>query len=272
MGDMALGYGSEFHLLRWLGRHRRLFTEKVCEAANRAAKRGWKHIDWLDFEFADGRLVPDSELCGPEFLTIGTDRKKWPKEWEKVHDELRNGPFKWPDVDSKYMMNWDVVGVADDGTYVLGEAKAHIEEIGAKCSATSENKPIIKQALKLPKDKDCFNAKEGKDWLGKYYQLANRLYMVSLLERCGLKAVFLYILFTGDKFPGRAKATCPASMEDVIVVIDDKKKKISGWRGVLDDEYKALGLDRESPYFQKHVIELGLPVVESQLGSGVWKR
>ena len=83
MGDMALGYGSEFHLLRWLGRHRRLFTEKVCEAANRAAKRGWKHIDWLDFGFADGRLVPDSELCGSEFLTIGTDREKWPKEWEE---------------------------------------------------------------------------------------------------------------------------------------------------------------------------------------------
>lgn len=261
MGDMALGYGSEFHLLRWLGRHRRLFTEKVCDVANRAAKRGWKHIDWLDFEFADGRLVPDSELYGPEFLTIGTDRGKWPKEWEKVHEELRNGPFKWPDVDSKYMMNWDVVGVADDGTYILGEAKAHIEEIGATCSATSENRTIINDALELPKGEDFFNAKEGRDWLGKYYQLANRLYMVSLLERCGLKAVFLYILFTGDKFPGRAKEKCPQKMEGK-----------GGWREALTKEYDALGLDEESPYFQEHVIELELPVVDSQPGSGVWKR
>ena len=66
MGDMALGYGSEFHLLRWLGRHRGKFTELVCKAG----QRGWSDIRWLDFEFADGRLVPDSELCGSDVLLL----------------------------------------------------------------------------------------------------------------------------------------------------------------------------------------------------------
>jgi len=29
MGKMALGYGSEFHLLRWTGRHRNEFDKRV---------------------------------------------------------------------------------------------------------------------------------------------------------------------------------------------------------------------------------------------------
>ena len=256
MGEMALGYGSEFHLLRWLGRHRRLFTEKVCEAA----PRGWKHIDWLDFGFADGRLVPDSELCGIDFLPAGSEERK------RVAHEIKDGQYKWANVPSERMMNWDAVGIADDGTYILAEAKAPTEEIGGKCKAKSKkSRSQIEHALSLPIS--CFGVKSDVNWIDSdYYQLANRLYMVSLLERCGLKAVFLYILFFGDKFPGRAKATCPTGMDD------DKELDIRGWRGVLDDEYKALELKMKSPYFQEHVIELGLPVVDSQSGSGVWKR
>ncbi len=248
MGKMALGYGSEFHLLRWLGRHRQLFTKKVCEAANTADKmKNWTDIDWRDFGFADGGLVPDLELCGIEFL-LEADRPV-------VENEFTNGQYKWPRVNRKFLMNWDVVGIANDGTYILVEAKAHTEEIGGKCSAGKDSKEIIKKAMELPKGKDCFNVSESekKDWLGKYYQLANRLYMVSLLELCGLKAVFLYVLFTGDRFPGRAKATCPTEKDGEAV-----------WRKVLDDEYKALGLVKKSTYFEKHVIELPLPVVDSQ--------
>ncbi|MBQ6923355.1 MAG: hypothetical protein IJQ73_01805 [Kiritimatiellae bacterium] len=251
MGDMALGYGSEFHLLRWLGRHRRLFTEKVCEAAH----KGWKHIDWLDFGFADGRLVPDSELCGIDFLQAGSEERK------NVEREIKVGEYRWTNVPSERMMNWDAVGIADDGTYILAEAKAHTEEIGGKCKAKSKkSQDQIEHALSLPMS--CFGVKSDVNWIeSDYYQLANRLYMVSLLERCGLKAVFLYILFTGDKFPGSAKEKCPQKMEGK-----------GGWREALKKEYDALGLDEESPYFQEHVIVLGLPVVDSQSGSGVWKR
>lgn len=31
---MALGYGSEFHLLRWLGRHRNEFNKNVKNLLN----------------------------------------------------------------------------------------------------------------------------------------------------------------------------------------------------------------------------------------------
>ena len=241
MGDMALGYGSEFHLLRWLGRHRRLFTEKVCEAAH----KGWKHIDWLDFGFADGRLVPDSELCGIEFLREA-DRPVVEKEL------FTNRQFKWPSVNRKFLMNWDAVGIADDGTYILAEAKAHTEEIGGKCKAKSKkSQDQIELALSLPMS--CFGVKSDVNWIkSDYYQLANRLYMVTLLEEvCKLKAVFLYVLFTGDHFPGRCKATCPETKE--------------GWNKVLDDEYQGLGLAKDGEYFRRHVLELFLPVG----GSGV---
>ena len=248
MGDMALGYGSEFHLLRWLGRHRQMFTRRVCEAA----KREWADIRWLDFKFNDGRLVPDRELCGIEFLDIPDELTKWlggkdrfEKAKKAVEKELRHGKYKWADVRQQSMMNWDVVGVADDGTFILGEAKAHTEEIHkGGCGGNVKNKELIRAALRLPKE--YFGA-EGKDWLNSYYQLANRLYMVALLERCGLKAAFLYILFTGDKFPGRANPDCPVCM--------------AGWRKTLDDGYKGLGLAADAPVFKNHVIELDLPVV-----------
>ncbi len=236
MGTMALGYGSEFHLLRWLGRHRRLFTKKVCEAAKNADKK-WKDIDWLDFGFADGGLVPDSELCGIEFL-LEADRPV-------VENEFTNGQYKWPRVTRKFLMNWDVVGIADDGTYILVEAKSHTEEIVPTGSGADGGRQTIEKALNLPRE--FFRASPDADWFNNYYQLANRLYMVTLLEEvCKLKAVFLYVLFTGDRFPGRCKATCPETKE--------------GWRDVLDKEYQGLGLDQKGEYFRRHVIELFLPV------------
>ena len=242
MGEMALGYGSEFHLLRWLGRHRGRFTEKVCEAA----RRGWRHIDWLDFGFADGRLVPDSELCGIDFLPAGSEERK------KVVHEIKEGQYHWANVSSERMMNWDAVGIADDGTYILAEAKAHTEEIGGKCKAKSQkSRSQIEHALSLPMS--CFGIKSDANWLDSdYYQLANRLYMVSLLEEvCKLKAVFLYVLFTGDRFPGRYKADCPTDGE--------------GWRETLKNEYDSLGVNPNSEYFRRHVLELFLPVA----GSGI---
>ena len=38
------GYGSEFHLLRWMGRHRELFNQRVSTAVGRPGSV----IKWMD--------------------------------------------------------------------------------------------------------------------------------------------------------------------------------------------------------------------------------
>lgn len=232
MGKMALGYGSEFHLLRWLGRHRTRFTELVCGDR-------WKNIEWLDFSFVD-EVIPDEELLGFNFLK-GEDFKK-------VEREFFNGEFAWPRVADRHLMNWDAVGIADDGTYVLCEAKAHVEEIERKgCGAGEKSAQKILKALELPIA--FFGAStSASEWFGSYYQLANRLYTVALLERCGIKAVFVYILFIGDCFPGEKRVDCP---EDP-----------SGWQGILNDEWRTLGLDPNSHLVKDRVLEVFVPVNE----------
>jgi hypothetical protein len=56
MEQIALGYGSEFHLLRWLGSHRNEFDKRV---------KGLIQVDnisWLDFDFDENNPIPDKEL------------------------------------------------------------------------------------------------------------------------------------------------------------------------------------------------------------------
>lgn len=45
MGEMGNGYGSECHLLRFMGRHRHLLDERIL------AVLGGDSINWLDFGF-----------------------------------------------------------------------------------------------------------------------------------------------------------------------------------------------------------------------------
>jgi hypothetical protein len=62
MEQIALGYGSEFHLLRWLGSHRNEFDKRV---------KGLIQVDnisWLDFDFDENNPIPDKELKGLSFL------------------------------------------------------------------------------------------------------------------------------------------------------------------------------------------------------------
>ena len=64
MADIGDGYGSECHFLRWMGRHRKLFDERVSAAVSRPGEA----INWLDFKFAPNKKWPDAELKGLEFL------------------------------------------------------------------------------------------------------------------------------------------------------------------------------------------------------------
>src|SRR6266404_4706555 len=89
MAVMGFGYGSEFHLLRYFGRHRTLLDDRVSEAV------GAEAVSWLDQEFDLSDRGLDRELRGLDFLNPEHPARK---EWAKAWPQRGNPP------------NWDAVG------------------------------------------------------------------------------------------------------------------------------------------------------------------
>jgi len=181
---MALGYGSEFHLLRWTGRHRNKFDSKIKKLLN------VDNIFWLDFDFGKDENNPDKELVGLSFLehepNYSTVLSKWKVEWPQKGNS----------------MNWDLVGYTIQNeikTWILIEAKAHIGELKQSSGATEEGGlSKIDKALAKVADNNGISISESKPWTKNHYQLANRIYVLDLLKRCGIKAKLVNIYFIGD--------------------------------------------------------------------------
>ena len=70
MGRIGHGYGSEWHLLRYLGRHRAAVDRFVLDAT------GGEAIEWLDFGFNRNAAMFDDEPKGLEFLANDADLQK----------------------------------------------------------------------------------------------------------------------------------------------------------------------------------------------------
>lgn len=225
MGKLGYGYGSEFHLLRWMGRHREVFNKRVCD------KLGVSSVKWLDFKFDKDKEIPDSELIGLEF---GED--------DPHFASVKNDFCQiWPQKGNK--MNWDAVGVAD-GKYVLCEAKAHVGEI-EKTHQLDDNSDSAKQRLEAFKfaTSKIKASKSAEVWLHNFYQMANRLFILALLEKHDIPAVLLNIYFCGDSFRGR---TCPSDAKE--------------WRNlILTEEFDKLGIVNND-FVNKHVKSLFLHV------------
>ncbi|QNN21778.1 hypothetical protein HED60_05660 [Planctomycetales bacterium ZRK34] len=95
MGVLRLGYGSEFHLLRYLGNHR-----GVLNRAIQTLMPDVKRIEWLDFPFAPKAEHGDREFKGVEFLPEDDPvRKAWSNFWPAGHAWGKGNP-----------PNWDAVG------------------------------------------------------------------------------------------------------------------------------------------------------------------
>ena len=183
MGQMALGYGSEFHLLRWLGRHRNEFDKRV----NSLLKTD--NISWLDFDFDSKKTIPDKEIIGLNFLdknTQDTVISTWKKEWPQTGNS----------------MNWDLVGFTEknnEKTWILIEAKAHLGELEQDCGASSiESLAKIEKALAESAKRNSITILDKNPWTKKYYQLANRIYVLDLLKRHSIKVKLVNIYFIGD--------------------------------------------------------------------------
>ena len=166
MGKIGRGYGSEWHLLRYLGYHRGLLEEEILK------KTGGDQVTWLDFKFSNKNepLKRDKEWKGVEFLD-----KKIQKKWRAW----------WPQTGNA--QNWDAVGelyFGDSKEWLLVEAKAHINEIKNGCGAKQEG-GRDRIVSNLVEAKESFNAEEVsvEKWLAPYYQFCNRLAVLHFLQK-----------------------------------------------------------------------------------------
>lgn len=208
MGEMGYGYGSECHLLRWMGRHRHAFDKRILETVSQGAGT----IDWLDFKFAPQKKWGDAELKGLEFLS---DNQKLQAEWRNF----------W--VVGSGIHNWDAVGwlhYPKGEELLLVEAKENTEEIKSDCKAEGDSLEKIQKSLEVVR-KDL-GATVGHDWTKKYYQFANRLATIHFLEKYNITARLVLVYFVGDLIGAGRK--CPQSVE--------------GWDSALNEQDRWIGL------------------------------
>ena len=207
MAEIGSGYGSECHLLRWMGRHRNLFDERVSNAVGRPGAP----INWLDFGFAPKKLWPDAELRGLEFLY---DRLGLKAAWDKF----------WPTGGGIH--NWDAVGWIGDEPeqeLLLLEAKAHVDEMETSCGAGLASTRKIELAFN--EVKGSLGASPEADWIRGYYQAANRIAALYFVQREHVPARLLFVYFLGDRVPGRE---CPRTAVE--------------WKPAITAQWEHLGL------------------------------
>ena len=93
MARMGHGYGSEFHLLRFMGRHRRRLAKAILSKIDLEGQ-----ISWLDFGLnSENEVNPDSEWKGLDYL-VGTHYSSVIETWKTW----------WPTTGTP--PTWDAVG------------------------------------------------------------------------------------------------------------------------------------------------------------------
>ena len=181
MSKIGHNYGSEYHLLRWMGRHRKTLDSAVLSKIGRVGDQ----IKWLDFGFNPKGKWPDAEIQGMDFL----------KEDEGLQENW--GSF-WPV--GAGIHNWDAVGWVASGeiqTLLLVEAKAHVAELKTNCNAKDEGSiEKIKKAFEITKT--ALGVPNRFDWMTNYYQVTNRIAALYFLHQHKIPAHLLFIYFIGD--------------------------------------------------------------------------
>ncbi len=232
MGKIGYGYGSEFHLLRWMGRHRTEFNKHILEAIGKEGT----DIDWLDFPFAGSVKSLDSEWKGLDFLPNNLSVKK---DWSQY----------WPN--GKGIQNWDLVGRLNKPSkveWVLVEAKAHIGEISSNCMATAKQS-IRKISEAFDSVKKAAGVDAAQNWMSPYYQYTNRIAVLWFLHKHDIPARLLFIYFYGDQRPSsptKWQINCPQRKED--------------WQDALRRQDKHVGLPKQQR-LALHIHKLFMPVI-----------
>jgi len=239
---IGYGYGSEWHLLRWLGYHRAELGHRVAEAI------GADDLDWLDLATGADATDPfemDLEWVNVDFIPDVAHparvawRETWPRAWGRV------GP------------HWDAVGVATAAgarEWIFVEAKANAAEVTTNASTTMAPASRHKIEAAFAAAAPSFGVTDTSSWFRGGYQLANRLCALDVLNRNGAPARLVLIYFCGDdsgryrqgRDPlGRPSVYCPKDEADWRVRALDAIHARMGWRpgqGPLGDRVHELFL------------------------------
>lgn len=223
MPEMGAGYGSEY----WLDR----YLSTPLDAAVREAT-GAEAVEWLRIPTDSPRSANGREWVGLDFL-------------EPNHPALAAWTEFWPQRGSA--QNWDAVGRMRRGgetSWLLAEAKAHVEEIDSSCKASEKGgRSQIERAF--AEVKTSLGVRESADWLNGYYQYCNRVASLWFLRSRGIGAHLLFVYFTGDRFPVRHSFVCPVDQD--------------GWMDALAEQDKHVGLPAAHP-LAPYIHKLFLPV------------
>jgi hypothetical protein len=223
MGKMRIGYGSEFHLLRMLGRHRTQFDTRLLDELKTDGVRSAEWIEWLDAPFNPEDMTKDGELKSMDFLPE-RGGAAWKDFWpdRKPGKENRDG-----------VPSWDAVGrlhLDGQSEWLLVEAKAHEAEFAStrsKCGAGGPSLEKITERLRetyqhCGGDSERWPSVE-QVWLGRGYQIANRMACLRFLLDNNEPARLVYVYFIGDTYK-----VCPSTP--------------SRWRKVVSDFHTKMGL------------------------------
>ena len=175
MAEMALGYGSEYQMLRYLGHHRNYLDQQIMKQTGSNSP-----IIWEDFPNDPKRDSLDGEWTGISFLQNREDYKEIQDGWKRF----------WPSTGRA--QSWDAI-FWQDGILYLVEAKTHVKEMEQECMAGDQSK---EQILKAFIETTGGNSNQAQKWLdSNHYQLANRLAFIHFCIKAGIKAKLCYIMF-----------------------------------------------------------------------------
>lgn len=224
---LALGYGSEWHLLRILGRHRAKFTAELLRVTSGTS------IDWIDFDISPDEWAHyDSELKALSFL----------------HNEQTQKAYRtfWPQ--SGNPVNWDSVGILrrpNLNETILLEAKANIQEIKSSSGASGASMELIHKSIdRAMRD---VSRKVDVEWTRNYYQFANRIAHLHFLQNQGHPARLVMLYFLGDT-PDTSRTT-PQTPDE--------------WAEALAAQDEYLGIDYSKPLSKRiHKVFLDIRSIE----------
>ena len=213
MARLNSEYGSELHLLRMLGRHRKSFDAQIQKAT------GCDSVDWLDFPSGDLRMNKEGE-------------PNWDKEWLGLDFLPSSNPTAamwksaWPHHSGVH--NRDAVARIKFGTsieWLLIEAKANLQELRSDCGAKAADSLALID-MTMTKTKTALGVNEKHDWLRGHYQFCNRVAVLDAMNNSGSPAHMVFVYFYGDI--GDSGRTCPQERSD--------------WQSALDHQDTHVGL------------------------------
>ncbi len=227
MSEIGHGYGSEWHLLRYLGYHRTALNKAILDAIEEAERTDGGTINWEDSLFSAKRqaLHDDCESGGIEFIWDSDVTKLWNQYWP-----VRGTSPQW-DAVGKLMSE-------EQDDWLLVEAKAHFGEMESPWHAkNAESQAMIRSAMADTAKVVTRGGVPTNAWLNKFYQYANRLAVLNFLSRTytpPIPARLIFIYFYGELMPN---CECPQTQDE--------------WEDHLHSVHSEMDIDPQSPLMQR---------------------